>query len=323
MENQQLKPLDKKLLAYLYHDSREPTTKIAKKLKISREQVSYRIKKFESEGIIKGHIPLINYNRLGYSIINLILLKFNKQSYAKQFKSQIKESKNRIITVEVLSKYDLGVLLIFKNEQERNNYLSEMLGNHSSEISEYLIIEPYFSEYYPLKFLGNIESKSKVFHEYKLKEYKLDEKEKNILSVLNKDANSKIIDIAKQTNLSAELVVYKLKKLRQENVLLSTRAYFDMEKVGYFYNIVLINFHNFSKQNQEKLREFCKKSPHVDSLMFMTGKPNCYIQIFHQDVLDVHKFLIDLRQTFPNESITTDILPLKNEGEDVNTLPFL
>ncbi|MEK6817698.1 MAG: hypothetical protein AABX80_02745, partial [Nanoarchaeota archaeon] len=73
----------------------------------------------------------------------------------------------------------------------------------------------------------------------------------------------------------------------------------------------------------EKMRQFAKNSEHVDSLMFATGKPNCYIQIFHQNILDVHKFLIALRQAFPNELITTEILPLKNEGEDVNAMPFL
>ena len=321
--NLNLKPLDKKLLAYLYNDSREPNTKLAKQLKISREQVSYRIKKFESEGIIKGYIPLINYNRLGYNIINLIFLKFNKQSYAEKFKNHIKQNKNRITTVEVLSKYDLGILLVFKNEQERNEYISEMLGSYSNEIRDYLIIEPYYSEFYPLKFLGHHELQPRVFHEYKLKEYKLDEKEKKILSVLNKNANAKIIDIAKQTNLSAELIVYKLKKLKQENVLLSTRAYFDMEKTGFFYSIILINLPNFSKQNQEKLKDFAKKSNYVDSLMFCAGKPNCYMQIFHKDVLELHKVLNELKQTFPSESITTDILPLKNEGENVNTIPFL
>ena len=318
-----LKPLDKKLLAYLYNDSRESDTKLAKQLKISREQVSYRIKKFEAEGIIKGYIPLINYNRLGYSIINLIFLKFNKQSYAKKFKEKIKDNKNRINTVEVLSGYDLGALFVFQNEQERNKYISEMLGSHSNELRDYLIIEPYYSEFYPLKFLGHAEIRPRVFHEYKLKEYNLDEKEKKILAVLNKNANSKIIEIAKQTNLSAELIVYKLKKLKKENVLLSTRAYFDMEKTGFFYSILLINFHNFSKQNQEKIRQFAKKCNYLDSLMFCAGKPNCYMQIFHKDVLELHKVLNDLRETFPSESITTEILPLKNEGEDVNTIPFL
>jgi len=96
-----------------------------------------------------------------------------------------------------------------------------------------------------------------------------------------------------------------------------------MEKTGYFYSIILINFHNFSKQNQQKLKEFVKKCKDIDSLMFVTGKPNCYIQIFHKNISELHKTLNDLRQTFPNESITTAILPLKNEGEDVNTLPFL
>ena len=46
------------------------------------------------------------------------------------------------------------------------------------------------------------------------------------------------------------------------------------------------------------------------------------MQIFHKDVLEIHKILNDLKQTFPNESITTDILPLKNEGEDINPIPF-
>ena len=126
MEKVKLKPTDKKLLAHLYHNSRENAAKIARQLHISREQVAYRIKKFESQNIIKGYIPLVNYSRLGYHIITLILFKFNKQSYVKEFKEIIKESKNRITTVESLAKCDLGALFIFKNEKERNNCISEI-----------------------------------------------------------------------------------------------------------------------------------------------------------------------------------------------------
>lgn len=318
-----LKLIDKKLLAYLYHNSRENASKIAKHLKITREQVIYRIKKFEKEGIIKGYIPLLSYDRLGYGLINVIFLRFHKQSYTKNFKENIKNSKNRVNTVEVLSQYDLGAVFVFKNEKERNDYLSKILEAHSAEIADYKIIEPYFSETYPLKFLGLKEHQPHVFLEYKQKEYKLDEKEKKILFVLNKNANEKIIDIAKKTGLSAELIVYKLKKLKQEKVLLSTRAHFDMKKTGFFYSIILINFHNFSKQNQDKIKEFAKNSEYVDSLVFTAGKPNCYIQVFHRDILELHKTLNSLKEFFPNESITTEILLLKNEGEDINTIPFL
>ena len=318
-----LKPTDKKLLAHLYYNSREPATKTAKTLKISREQIVYRIKKFESQGIIKGYVPIVNYSRLGHHLITLILFRLTKQSHLEIFKEELRKNKNRITTVEVMVRYDIGVLFVFKDEKQRNDCISEILQKNNTEISDFKIIEPYFSEFFPLKFLGISQTQPQIFHEYKSKEYKLDDKEKKILSALNKNANMRLIDIAKKTNLSAELVLHKLKKLQGENVLISTRAYFDMEKIGYFYSIIFINLHNFSPYNQEKLRKFAKDSKCVDSFMLMLGNPNCYMQIVHRDMLEIHKILNSFKHEFKNEQFSIEIIPLKNEGEDVNLLPFL
>lgn len=318
-----LKPTDKKLLAYLYSNARAPATEIARTLHLSREQVSYRIEKFEKEGIIKGYIPLISYSRLGYHILSLILLKFISQSKAKKFRQFIKNDKNRIITVETLTNFDLAILLIFKNEKERNEYFSNLLQEHHLQIHNYLILEPYFSEFYPLKFLGIKRPQSQIFHEYKQKEYKLDEKEIKILKTLNKKGNSRIIDIAKSTNLSPELIIYKLKNLTNEKVILGTRAYFDMEKLGYFYTLLLIHLHDFSQQNQERLRNFAKENKNIDSLMFLFGKPNCCMQLFHKSIKSIHSTIKKLKNTFNNEPLEIEIIPLKNEGENINPLPML
>jgi len=318
-----LSQTDKKLLAQLYHNSREPATKIASALNLSREQVSYRIKKFEKEDIIKGYLPLINYSKLGYHHLILVFFKFNKQSQISMFKHDLKESKYRITTVEVMAKYDLGMLFVFKNEKERNEYLTEMLQKYNSEISDYLILEPYFSEFYPLKFLGNRQSSANTFLEYKQKEYHLDEKERKVLSILCKNANIPIIEIAKKTNISAELLVYKLKRLRKEKVLISTRAYFNMQRIGYFYSIIFINLHNLSEKARDKLKLFAKQNEFIDSLIMLFGKPNAYIQIFHKDISELYKTIEELKSFFLNEQISIEILPLKNEGEDINALPFL
>ncbi len=323
MKENILRPVDKKLLSYLYHNSREPATKIAKSLGISREQVSYRIKKFESEGIIKGYIPLISYSRLGYHLITLMFFKLSKPIHIKKFKEGLKTNKNRINTIEVLSEYDIGTVFVFKNEKQRNDCISEILQKNNKEISDFHVIEPYFAEFYPLKFLGNIQAQPHIFHEYKSKEYKLDEKEKKILSVLNKNANTRIIDIAKETNFSAELILYKIRKLQKEKILITTRAYFDMEKTGYFYSLIFINLHNFSSYNQEKLRDFAKNSKYVDSFMMMLGNPNCYMQIVHKEISELHKILNSLKEKFKNELLSIEIMPIKNEGTDINTLPFL
>ena len=317
------KTADKKLLAYLYSNSREPLSKISKDIKLSREQVKYRINKFEKDNLIQGYIPLINNNKLGYNIISLVLFKLANNNKLKEFKQKLKSSKNRILTVETLTKYDIGGLYIFKNEKQRNEYLEELLQENHKNIKEYKILEPYFSEIYPLKFLDSEKVTPKILRDYPKEKYKLDEKEKNILKVLNKNANTKIIDIARKTNLSAELVVYKLKKLKKENILLGTRAYFNMEKMGYYYSDLLIRLHNFSKKNQEKLRDFAKKHKNIDSLMFFLGNPNCYMQIFYESVKEIYQTINDLKNSFQDETIDIEIMPLKNEGEEINILPFL
>src|SRR3989338_3778611 len=166
-----LSPTDKKLLAYLYQNSREHATKIAKALHLSREQISYRISKFEKEGIIKGYLPIVSYSHLGYHVLSLIFFKFKNLQSMQKFKEEQKSSPSRINSLQLLTKYDLAVLYVFK-----------------------------------------------------------DEKEIKILKILNKNANSRIIDIAKQASISAELSVYKLKKLKESGVLISTSAYFDMKK---------------------------------------------------------------------------------------------
>ena len=283
-----LKPQDSKLIAYLYSDARAPTTKIAKTLKLSREQVKYKINKFELGCVIKGYIPLISYSRLGYHIISLILIKSKSPSKTPEIKKALSKNKNRFTTVETLTNYDLGALFAFKNEKERNEHLSDLLEKH-----------------------------------YKQKEYSLDKKEVKILKELNKDAKTRIIDISNSTGISAELIVHKLKKLKKEKVLLGTRAYFDMKKTGFFYSFLLLNLQNFSKQNQEKLRNFAKNNPNIDSLMFLFGKPNCYMQMFHKSTEEIHETIKDLKEQFSKESLDIQIIPLKNEGEDVNTLPFL
>ncbi len=215
------------------------------------------------------------------------------------------------------------MILIFKNEEERNNYLSSMLQTHNEYIADYLILQSYFSELYPIKFLGNKMQSNYILTEYSPKIVKLDEKDKKILKALNKDARAKLIDIAKEAGISAELAVYKLKRLNKEGVLLGSRIQFDMEKLGYFYATILINIKNFSSQNQDKLKHFAKNAPHVTAVAFMINRPNCSISLFYKGENELRKTIEEIKKLFSEENIETEILPVKSEEEEINTLPFI
>src|SRR3989344_9445880 len=123
----ELKPTDAKLLSYLYHHAREPSTKIAKALGLTREQVDYKIKKFMSEGIIKQFTTLFNYSALGYGRYYVLLLKFTKPIYARSFFSKERKDKNLFDIAQISNKYDIGMEILFKDEKEFREYLNKLL----------------------------------------------------------------------------------------------------------------------------------------------------------------------------------------------------
>jgi DNA-binding Lrp family transcriptional regulator len=213
--------------------------------------------------------------------------------------------------------------LLFKDEKERNEYLANMLQTNNEYIADYLILNPYFGELYPIKFLGSNMGNDYILTEYGHKTVELDEKDRGILKALAKDARAKVINIAKEVKISAELVVYRLRRLNKEGVLLGSRIQFDMDKLGYFYATLLINIKNFSLKNQNKLKTFAKNAPHVTAIAFMINKPNSFMSLFYKNESELRKTIEELKKLFNEDSVEIDILPIKSEEEGINTLPFL
>ncbi|MBU1703940.1 MAG: winged helix-turn-helix transcriptional regulator, partial [Nanoarchaeota archaeon] len=73
LNNFRLDKIDAKILAELDKNSKIPFSSLAKKLKISREIVKYRIKKLVNQGIIRSFTTMINPAKLGYMIYKVYL----------------------------------------------------------------------------------------------------------------------------------------------------------------------------------------------------------------------------------------------------------
>ena len=59
--------IDRKILCSLDADCRTPIAQIAKRLRVNRNVVAYRIQQLEQQGIIKRYICSINTGSLGYT----------------------------------------------------------------------------------------------------------------------------------------------------------------------------------------------------------------------------------------------------------------
>jgi Lrp/AsnC family leucine-responsive transcriptional regulator len=76
---------DLRILRLLQEDARVTREQMARKLKLSKSAVQYRIKKLENSKIIEGYYAKINPSKMGkeYEAITLVRAKYSPSYYAK------------------------------------------------------------------------------------------------------------------------------------------------------------------------------------------------------------------------------------------------
>ena len=312
-----LKPIDYKLLNYLYHNHNESISKIAKATKISRDKVEYRINKYLKEGLIKQFIPIINYKALGFDKQSIIFLKFETEKDAKEYSKQLKNNRHCISFGSTLEKYHLYLNAIFKNNQELEQFISELIENNKLE--RYQIIDPYFAELYPLKFLDNKERKN-----YQLKENNkkiaIDNLDLKILKELSKNGRIKLLDLSIKLKTNNTTILYRLKKLRENKIILGNRIAFNTEKLEYNYTALLINFK--TKTAKEKIKQFARRSKNTNSLILQLNKPNAIIQFFYKEEQELRKEINKIKKLLEEEKIETELIHITEE-EHINSISFV
>jgi DNA-binding Lrp family transcriptional regulator len=306
---------DQKLLNYLYHHNRETCSAIAKKTGLTREQVNYRINKYVKEGTIRKFLSVFNYKKLGYNHLINIFLKFKDQKSKEAFIKY--PSANRVSWGNCYAKYDVYANYIFEDEKKLQKYLEKL--SKDIQVEEFKIITPSNISLYPLKFLKNSEEELNMLTDDIL--IQLEEKEKKILLMLERDARARIVDIANELGISGELALYKMRKLLKEKIIIGSRIQFDMSKLGYYFTLLFIDT-DITEQTRKKLSMFCKESKNVNSLIIQLNSPKYIIQVLHQTEKELRENIDDLKKLLNNE-LHIEIVPIGEDEMLVNTLPFI
>ncbi len=89
-----------------FEDARVPIVNIASKLNLTLNAVKYQIKGLKEEGIIKGFIPIIDYEKYGYEHFN-VKIELLKPNQKEEFIRAIKTNPNVTLLIESLGKYDI------------------------------------------------------------------------------------------------------------------------------------------------------------------------------------------------------------------------
>jgi len=139
---------DKKILAVLETNARLPISEIAKKTRIQRDSVLYRIKRMQKLNVIKLFHTTLNTTALGhpvYSFVNLMLQNVN-QDDEKKMVGFFKEHPNIVYAAKMTGKWDFTINVAAKNFRHFDNIMTEIRMKFSGLIRDYeasSIIEEY------------------------------------------------------------------------------------------------------------------------------------------------------------------------------------
>jgi len=239
---------DKKILTNLYKNSRATLSELSKGVGLPKENIHYRLKRFEKENFI-NYIPYVNLSKMGFNYF-LIRIKIDpiSKEYSKFVKNLIKNkrvlwlSEDKIMQAE---EFNLTMIMIYNDFSKIDDYLTTL--------NDTKVIENF--ELYLSRTLGftykDIYSDEKLFNCFlKVGAHRFEKITDNIDEklVMNLLENSRISlkDLGLKLRLAPLTIKNRIKKLVEKNVINNFMVSLNLSKlddkfIALFYSAETMN----------------------------------------------------------------------------------
>lgn len=295
--------IDKKILCELDINCRIPLSKMAKKLRIGRNVLDYRIKKLEKEKIITNYICSVNLGKLGYKTYKIYCkMKSMTPTKEKEFTDFIKNEKRVIHFLKTEGSFDYAFVIATQDIKELDSFLTEVKTKFKENLQDYIVSIVVSSKIFKLhKLLLGEKQETIKFDKYSEdhKEPELDEKDKKILKVLSQEANISLIDLSEKTGYTIDVVKYRVKDLTQK-IVSSFRIIVDMNKLGYFHYVVMLKVRNASSKEEDDLVSWCANKKNIMYITKRIGSFDYEINIAITDINSLNLFFSEIKSKFGN-----------------------
>jgi len=293
--------VDKKILKELLENSRLPLSQVGKKVRLSRENVYYRIQNLIKQRIIRNFVSLIDYESLGFQQF-VVFIEFDKIDKEKE--SQIIEylkKEKSVSWIGVLSgNWSLTFDIFAKSNIELNDFIGTFFNSFEQNVGDYIILNLQESNYFFNKIIGesvsiaNTKSKGNT---------KVDTVDFKILKKLNEDAKISYVDLSRYLNLSANAIKKRIQNLEKNKIILGYSISINHKHFGLEWQGLQIKLRRPSKKLEDKLKSYLKVSKKV-IFYYHYNKSGIYdfdIGVMVKDSSDLREFINQIRNDFYDE----------------------
>ena len=307
---------DRKLLYYLSKDSRQSHTKLASLVKIGKNTVSYKIDRFLKEGVINNFSTVINTGALGVTTFT-VLLKFNKDLQKnKEIIDFFTKHPFAEWIVLLSGNYDLFVEFVTTDINHFVALLKEIKEHFQADLNHYKVhlLEEALRVEHLVKDLY-VDLGLEVIYPQK-REYipkKLDELDKKILSVLSKNSDKTLTEIAKKIGSTWDVVRYRIKQMEKDKIVLKYFPQINLLKLGYLRFICELDLHNLDNEKFKKIRYIIKVNDNITYAFANSNSMSILLDCSFKSISDLDSFLSKLQEDFKENIININYNIVREE----------
>jgi Lrp/AsnC family leucine-responsive transcriptional regulator len=292
--------IDKKIICELDMDCRQSLTKIAKKLRISRNVIDYRINNLEKEGIIEKYVCSVSLGMLGYKTYKIFLKIWNGSPQEEEFVKYIIENRQVTNLLKIEGGFDYSISIATKDISELDEFMMSMKNKFKEMIKDYQISIVVYSKIFKLnKLLLNEKEELLKMEKYsgEKERIQIDNKDVKILKCLSQQANISLVELAKKTKLSLDIVKYRM-KLLNNSLVSSYRVLLNMNKLGYYNYIFKLQIRKATKLEEEKLLTWCFIKRNVLFCTKRIGHYDYSISMAIKDIDELNAIINEIKSEF-------------------------
>lgn len=307
---QLLDKIDKKILTELDKNCRISDSELAKKVRRSRQTISYRIQRLIDENIITGFVTSINPNKMGYRLFKIYLKLKNIPERKTALMNHLRNSNSVYWMGESDGSWDLVFAIYAKEMYEfyelKNQIFSmfrdiivDLYGDVLLDVKQYPKMYFDFEISKPVEFGGNVSSNE------------MDELDHRILNFIINNARAATLDIAVNVSSTPTTVSTRLKRMERLGIIIQYRIGINLIKLGYEHYKAILAVESYSKEDEEQLLEYCSQISQIQYFIrnLWQIEPEFVVKNYDEYYSIVNK----MRERFPNVIKTIDSIILRTD----------
>jgi DNA-binding Lrp family transcriptional regulator len=294
---------DRKILYELDLDARQPLTQIGKKVGLSKDVVSYRMKKLQDEGIIKNYYTVIDAYKLGYTLFRYYInFQYVKPDLRKEIIDYFVNYKNICTVGSVVGKYDLMVVVWVKNINEFYNFWKTALDNYGDHFESRIFSVYIHGVGFQKSFLlhDHFRENERIDHEYfgEGKHVEIDELDYHLINELALNARAPLVELAKKFNTSSQTINYRIRKLKESGIIQAFRVALDLSMLGFRH--YKVDIYLKEHKQRDNIINYIKKSPFVLYISTSTGLCDLELELVVENTDKLVEIIESINVNFPN-----------------------